>query len=93
MVLHKINPLTGRYVEDVILGDDSPVDVSDLSPVYVSTPIPPEIKVPHWNGTSWLDDYVPFDLGGESFIEQTTVEARLAAVEAATLELILGGGA
>lgn len=89
MVLRKINPLTGRYIEDVIFGDDPPLDMSSLSRTYIATPIPIEIKIPRWDGNKWIDDFVFAESGKESFKEQTTIQGRLDAVEAATLDLIL----
>jgi len=90
MIVRKVNPLSGRYVEDVFIGDDPPVDVSTLSPIYIVMPIPESFKSPRWDGEQWVDDFMPFDVPGELSTEQPTVEARLSAVEAAILDMITG---
>ena len=90
MILHKIDPITRRYVCDVDIGDESLVDASVLSPNYISVLIPDTIKIPRWDGTEWIEDYVSFDSQVDVSTEQPTVEARLSAVEAAVLDIITG---
>lgn len=88
MILHKIDPITRRYVDDVDVGDASLLDASSISPVFISTQIPNTIKIPRWNDTEWVDDYISFDVQENVVTDQPTVEARLSAVEAAVLDVI-----
>ena len=89
MKLCKVDPVNGLFVEDVIC--DAPPTLEDgcPDPTYIYAPVPPNAGFyhPRWDGDKWVE-------GGaapEPVAPKPTIEERLAAVEAATLDLILGG--
>lgn len=57
MTLHKIDLDTGRFLCDVIVGDDPPIEASALSPAYIATPIPDGMREPRWTGTEWVEEW------------------------------------
>ena len=83
----KINLETGMFIEDAPLDAAATLDDGTPDPAFVSEPCPSGFFWPRWDGTQWVEggtapDPVP---------TEPTIEERLAAVEAATLDLILGG--
>lgn len=87
MEFRKINPDTGLFVEDVILDAAPTLEDGSPDPAYIAGPCPPGFWWPRWDGEAWVE-------GGqapEPVTPEPTFEERLAAVEAATLDLILGG--
>ena len=92
MTLHKIDIGTGRYLCDVIVGDDPPIEASALSPAYIVTPIPEGMTPERWNGTAW-EYKAPEPPVEEVEITPDDMSARVLATEAALIELaaIIGG--
>ena len=83
----KINPESGLFIEDAILDKQPKLEDGTPDPAYIATPCPAGFYWPRWDGAQWVEggtapDPVP---------AEPTLEERLAAVEAATLDLILGG--
>ena len=69
----------GVFIEDAF--------VEELTESTIETPCPAGFILPRWDGEQWIE-------GGtkpEPTPHEPTLEERLAAVEAATLDLILGG--
>ena len=82
-----VNRDTGIFIEDVILDTVPVLEDGTPDPAYIATPCPAGFYWPRWDGTQWVE-------GGtapEPVPPEPTIEERLAAVEAATLDLILGG--
>ena len=97
MTLHKIDLGTGRYICDVIVGDDPPIEASALSPAYIATPIPDGMREPRWTGTEWVEEYVQVDVEMPTTPMPTAEEAlrqRMLDAEAALIELaaLIAGG-
>lgn len=90
MIVYKIDPETGRYICPVNVGDMPPGDAAVLSPAYIIDPIPEGMISPIWDGAQWVESWRE-EPSTEAAPTAPTMEERLAAVEAATLDLILGG--
>ena len=73
----------GYFVEDVILeeGEEIPSDCVTERP-------PQPCWKPRWTGTEWVEEGEP----PEPQPKEPTLEERLEALEAAMLDVILGGG-
>jgi hypothetical protein len=89
MILHKVDPETGLFQEDAILNAHPTLDDGTPDPAYIETPVPPEagFVLPRWNGATWVEGGTPPD----PVTPEPTLEERTAALEAAMLDLILGG--
>lgn len=87
IIYRKIDLETGMFIEDVISDGLLLMENGEPDPAYIALPCPPGFYWPRWDGEKWVE-------GGtapEPTIPEPTIEERLAAVEAATLDLILGG--
>jgi hypothetical protein len=96
MTLYKFDLRTGRYLGPVIVGDDPPVTAQVLGSEFVADAPPEWYKNPAWDRVEavWVDRpdqgiVIPVM---ESPSRIVSIEERLAAVEAATLDMLLGGG-
>ena len=75
-----IDSQTGLFIRDDFTGNEETEIALDVEPAQ-------GLYLPKWDGEQWVE-------GGtapEPTIPEPTIEERLAAVEAATLDLILGG--
>ena len=86
MQFRKIDP-DGLFVEDFIADTQPVTDTGEPDPVYIATPCPDGFYSPRWNGEAWVEGGTP----PEPVPPEPTPEERLAALEAAMLEMILGG--
>lgn len=83
----QIDPNTGLFIEDAILDAAPILEDGTPDPTYITTPCPQGFVWPRWDGNAWVE-------GGtapEPTIPEPTLEERTAALEAAMLDLILGG--
>ena len=92
----KINPETGMFLEDVIEEARPLLESGEPDPAYISTPVPPDAGFyhPRWDGEKWVEGLTPEEIAArqvEAPTPEPTQEERLAALEAAMLEMILGG--
>lgn len=83
-MFHKIDA-DGLFVEDYI-GEQPVVETGEPDPLYIAVPVPEGFYWPRWDGEKWVEGGTP----PEPVPPEPTIEERLAAVEAATLDLILG---
>ena len=94
----RIDPDTGLWVEDAVQ-DERPI-LEDGTPdlAYIAEPVPPDAGFyhPRWDGGKWVEGLTPEEIAARQAAETAPVptpEERLAALEGAMLEMILGGGA
>ena len=88
MIVHKIELETGRYICPVNVGDMSPEEAGALSPAYIVDEIPDGMIPDRWNGEAW--EFAE-PAASDEIEAAPSLEARIAALESATLEVILGG--
>ena len=67
--------------------------VDELTEFTIETPCPPGFYLPRWDGTQWVEGKTAEEIAALKAQSTTepTQEERLAALEAAMLETILGG--
>ena len=92
----KISPETGMFIEDVLLDDQQLLETGEPDPAYIETPVPTGAGFwrPRWDGAEWVEGLTAEEITArqaEATPPVPTPEERLAALEAAMLEMILGG--
>ena len=50
-LFRKIDPTTGKFLEDVLFEKEPPFDDGS----YISEPVPQGFYWPKWNGTEWVE--------------------------------------
>jgi len=95
-VWRQIDPNTGMFTG--LMSYEQPVlDTGEPDPVYIGDPITSDLWWPRWDGTQWVEGRTPEEVAFLKAHAQPTTPTptpveRIAALEAAMLELILGGG-
>lgn len=92
----KINPETGIFIEDVELSEPPTLEDGTPDPAYIAEPVPPDAGFhhPRWDGKAWVEGLTAEEIAARQAAATPpvpTAEERLAALEAAMLEMILGG--
>ena len=87
---------TGMWIEDVVMAEPPVLEDGTPDPAYIETPVPPDagFYYPRWDGAAWVEGLTPEEIAARQAAApppEPTQEERLAALEAAMLEMILGG--
>ena len=96
MTYRKINPATGMWIEDAILDARPVTKTGEPDTAYIETSVPTGAGFwhPRWDGEAWVEGLTAEEIAArqaEATTPVPTPEERLAALEAAMLEMILGG--
>lgn len=95
----RIDPETGLWIEDVVGADVMLDENGEPDPAYIAEPVPPDAGFyhPRWDLAAgvWVEGLTAEEIAERRQVEATpsvpTPEERLAALEGAMLEMILGG--
>ncbi len=96
MMWRRINPETGMWIEDVVMAEPPTLADGTPDPAYIAVPVRPGAGFwhPRWDGAAWVEGLTPDEIAARQAAASPpapTPEERLAALEAAMLEMILGG--
>ena len=93
----KVDPVTGMFLGDVILTAPPVLEDGTPDPAYIAEPVPPDAGLyhPRWDfaAKAWTEGLTPEEIAARQAATppEPTPEELRAALEAAMLEMILGG--
>ncbi len=97
-IWRKVDPETGMFMADAALEDTPMLENGEPDPAYIATPVPPDAGFyhPRWDFAAdvWVEGLTPEEIAARQAAQpapEPTPEERLAALEAAMLDMILGG--
>lgn len=98
MVWRRVDLVTGMHIEDVV--NDAAVmllENGELDPTYIAEPVPPDagFYLPRWDGMAWVEGLTAEEIAARQAAippAMPTQDERLAALEAAMLDMMLMGG-
>ncbi len=95
----RVDAETGMWIEDVVMADPPVMEDGTPDPAYIAEPVPPDAGFYHPRrdlaAGVWVEGLTAEEIAERRQVEAATSvptpEERLAALEGAMLEMILGG--